>query len=887
MPVLAVAAAAALATAAASAGTVAVLGGVAAATAFTIGGIAVTVGTVASVVGALVGAVVAYAGQALLAGSAKKPSTAQAAADARQTIRSSVEARRIVYGRARVSGPIVYAASEGFQSENLHLVIPLAGHASEGWGAIFLNDLIISKADMAANGVEVIGGPFAGKVFIFFYDGAQTEAPAFLAQVSPDGWGASDKLLGVTYLHIMLKYDPDVFRNGVPNVSVELIGKNDIYDPRYGTRSHRENWALVILDYLRAPFGLACQDDEIDFDSFMVAANIADEQVAIADDGRTQMRYSLNGSFQLDRTPIDVMEEMVAAGGGALVYVQGKYRLFAGAYVAPSVTITASDLAGPLEVATTPPRRERFNAIRGTYIEPTRSWQAAEFPMVVDQAGVAEDGEQIPRDLDLLWINDVIRAQRIAVQMLKRHRNSITVRAALRYASFALTVWDTVALTLPDLGWDAKPFRVIAWTFDPGTGIINVTLQEEQPQAYAFLPSEAKALPVFPNTTLVSPFALPAPAGLAVTEDLYATRDGAGVRNKALLTWAPVANPFITAYDVQFRPLAADATWRSAVSVTGDALSAEVLDLPAGSTEFRVRARTSVGTGAWSTATKQIGALAAVLPADVADLTAQISGGMAWLRWTRHPDLDVRAGGRIEFRHHPETGGTWANATSIGEAVPGDSSFTALPLRTGRYFAKAVDAGGRYSVNAASFYVVGDGQLAYTNLITRTYDPTFAPAALVSTVVTSSTLRLVSLGDIDAVADFDAVTDIDGLGGIASSGRASFTVAINLGSLLNCRLTPTLRATVVNTLDQWDSRAGDVDGWAAIDGVTGGEADAWFEVRFTTTDPGGSPVYSEWQRLDAAEFRAWAFQVRLQLRSYDPAFNIHIDQARISADQVT
>jgi hypothetical protein len=877
MPVLAVAAVAALA----AAGTTAAIGATTAV--LTIGAFAITGATV----GSLVGAVVAFAGQALLASNTKKPSAAEAAADAKQTVRSSVEPRRIVYGRARVSGPIIYAASEGVQNENLHLVIPVAGHACEGWGAVFLNDLIITPADLQPGGNAVVSGPFAGKVFIFFYDGTQTAAPSFLSQVSPDGWGSSDKLLGIAYFHIMLRYDENVFRNGLPNFSAEMIGKNDIFDPRYGTSSHRENWALVILDYLRAPFGLACADDEIDFDSFMAAANLSDEQVAITDDGsRTQMRYSLNGTFQLDRTPIEVMEEMIAAGGGALVYVQGKYRLYAGAYVPPSVTITASDLAGPIEVTTTPPRRDRFNAIRGTYIEPTRFWQASEFPMVIDQAGVAEDGEQIVRDLDLIWIKDVIAAQRLAVQMLKRHRDSMTVRVPLRYASLNLTVWDTVALTLPDFGWTAKPFRVIAWTFDPTTGIINVTLQEEQPQAYAFTPAESRTLPVFSPTTLVSPFALPAPAGLAVVEELYATRDGAGVRNKAVVTWSPVPNPFVTFYEVQFRPLAANSIWRTAVSVPGDTTTAEVLDLAAGDVEFRVRARTTAGSGDWALASRQIGSLAAVLPADIAELTIQISGGMAWVRWTRHPDLDVRAGGRIEFRHHPETGGTWANATSIGESVPGDANFTALPLRTGRYFAKAVDAGGRYSVNAASAFLVQDGQLAYTNLFNRVWDPTFGGTAT-DTVVTSSTLRLVSLGDIDSVADFDAVTDLDGLGGIASTGSMVFTGGgnnINLGSVQNVRLTPTLRATVVNTLDQWDSRAGDVDSWASVDGVTGGEADAWLEFRTSLNGTGSD--FTPWARLDGAEVRTWTIQCRVQLRSYDPAFNIHIDQLRVSADQV-
>ncbi len=867
MPVLAVAAAAALAsTAIATSATV-----------------IATIGVVgAAVAGALAGAVIAYAGNALIAGTAKKPSTAALAADAKQMIRSSVEPRRVIYGRARVSGPIVYAESSGYQNERLSIVVPVAGHVCQDFEGIWLNDTWIARSDIAGN--DVVSGPMAGKVKLWWYNGTQASADGVLMS-NPGGWSASDQLRGVAYFHVYFVYDENLFRGGIPNFSALVIGKNDIHDPRYGTRTHHENWALVILDYLRAPFGLACADDEIDFASFMAAANISDEQVQLNEEATSfQARYTLNGSFQLDRAPIEVMEEMIAAGGGALVYVQGKYRLYAGAYREPVAALDASSLAGPVQVQVQPPRRERFNAVRGTFIDNRRNYTAAEFPLVVSQEMVAADGEQIVRDLDLPWIRDALHAMRLAVLLLKKHSQGLTVTVPLRYASLGLSVMDNVTFTLPDFGWVAKPFTIISYTYDPVTGIINATMQEEQPTSYAWLYSEHAALPDYPDTNLVTPFAVPAPAGLSITEALYATRDGAGVRTMAVLGWAPVPSPFVTAHDVQYRLVGA-ADWRSSTPVLGDARTAEVPDLEDGDYEFRVRARTSVSSGGWSVATAAMGGLAAQPPADVSNLSGQVSGGMLWLRWARHPDLDVRAGGRIEFRHHPDPGSTWVNATSIGEAASGDSNFTILPLRAGTYFAKAVDAGGRYSANAASFYTLQDGQFGYTNLLTRVLDPTFI-ANHANTVVTSSTLRLVSLGNIDSVTDFDAIEDIDSLGGIAPSGVAAFGVAVNLGSPQRVRVTPTLRAQVVNTLDQWDSRAGDIDSWASIDGVVGGEADAWLEARYTTDDPLGTPTWSGWARLDGGEFYAWGIHVRVQLRSYDPAFNIHIDQLRISADQV-
>lgn len=120
-------------------------------------------------------------------------------------------------------------------------------------------------------------------------------------------------------------------------------------------------------------------------------------------------------------------------------------------------------------------------------------------------------------------------------------------------------------------------------------------------------------------------------------------------------------------------------------------------------------------------------------------------------------------------------------------------------------------------------------------------------------------------GDIDIIADFDAIADIDSLGGITLEGTALFNASVNLGSAQRVRLTPMLLAQV-NTLDQWDSRAGSIDSWSSVEGVVGGESDAWFEYRFTTDDPSGSPVYSEWMRLDATEAYFWVAQIRLRLK---------------------
>lgn len=903
MPQVVVAVVAALAYAGATAGTVAALGGAAAATAFTVGGIAISVGTIASVVGAVAGALVAFAGNALVSSISGKPKgkqdTSSAATDAKRTIRSEVAPRRIVYGRARVSGPLIYAGSFGAQKEYLLLVIPLADHEIEAIDAVWIGEHRVDASEIDAANDVIAGrfktpesggkwldltreaGPPGALVSIRRMLGNQTQADPQLVFECPDGWTAADKLTGIAHLVVRLRYDPDLFQSGIPSISAEVRGKK-VLDPRTGVTAYSDNWALCIHDYLRGEHGLAAGADEVDLDSIITAANLADEDVQITAEGATQKRYTLNGTFTLDRQPIDVIEEMLAPGGGALVYTAGQYRLFGGAYQAPTVTLTAADLASDVEVVTKPPRRELFNSVRGNFIGPNVFWQARPFPPVQSQAYIAEDGEEIWREIELPWVLEQPRARRIAKQLLLRSRQGVTIRAAVKYANLDLSVWQTVAVTLPDLGWDEKPFRIISWAFSPETGLITLTMQEEQIASYAWTFDEEVSAPEFPDTTLVDPFDTPAPINLTVAEELYVTRDGAGVRTKAILTWAPAPTPFGNSYDVEYKRASSD-QWQPAGSVV--ALRAEVMDLAAGAWDFRVRVRTTVAAGAWATRRVSIGALAAQPPAAVANLSMQSIGGMAYLRWDRSTEIDVRVGGRYEVRHSPETAGaTWASATSIGQAVSGEATFTLLPLKAGTYLIRAVDAGGVYGP-AASITAAQATALSFANLSTLTEHPTFA-GTKTGAVVTSSTLRLDSLGLVDPEASFDAIPDLDRLGDIRTTGSYSFSGGMDLTTVKNVRLTSRIAAQIDDQNDLFDSRIEQFDSWTTVDGIFGGEADAWVECRQTNDNPAGTPVWSEWRRLDASEYRARAFQFRVQLRSYDAAFNIWVSELSVTADEV-
>ena len=886
MPAIVVAIAAAVAGAAATSVAAGLIGS-------TLLGYAFLATAAASLVGGIVATAAAYGLSAIFGlnnAPKQRGGLSQQANDRKQLVRSSIEPRQVIYGTARVSGPMIYASSSGEDRRYLHLVIPLANHAIDGIDAVWINDQRIGAVSIDGNG-DVTEGPFgpvtSGRpalVKVQIANGTQTTANATLVAQSTDGWGSDHVLQGVAYAYIRMEYNQEAFPNGLQNVSFQVRGKRDIYDPRTRQFGFTHNAALIILDYLRSQDGLACADDEIDFDAFIAAANVCDENVVIDAVPTGQRRYDCDGAFGLDRAPLDIMEDMLTSCAGTLVYVQGKYRIHVGAYEAPTDTLTVSDLAGDIELVTKPPRRDLFNGVRGTFIDPDRSWQASEFTPYYDSTFVTEDGEAIWRDAELPFTIDNKRAQRLAKLMLRRARESLTIRVPVQYKGIRYSVWQTLAVTIDDFGWTAKPFRIQSWAFAPDTGIITLTLREESAGSYAWSYADLGIGSTSPDTNLIDAFSIPAPAGLTISEELYATRDGAGVRTRATLAWAPPGYPFIRSYDVQYRAVG-DAVWRVVAPTLGET-RAVIDDLADGSYEWRVRAVGSVASGEWAVTTAPIGGLASQPPAGVTGLAVQSIGGFAFLRWNLHPDLDVRVGGRIEFRHSSNNAATdWVSSTSIGNAVSGAHTTVVMPLKPGVYFAKAVDAGGRYSSAVAMIGASQATALAFANVDSLTEHTAFS-GAKTGVVVTDNTIRLDSSGNIDAEASFDAISNIDNLGGVLSSGTYDFSAGIDVLSVQPVRLTSNIKAVVINTFDAVDARPAMVDDWLDWDGAIGGEADAWVEVRTTQNNPSSSPVWDSWRRLDASEFVARGFEFRAQLRSYDPAFNIHISELTAVADEV-
>lgn len=176
-------------------------------------------------------------------------------------------------------------------------------------------------------------------------------------------WTTSHMLSGIAYLYVKLKYDADVFPQGIPNISAEIKGKK-VLDFRTGSTAFSKNPALILYDYLSdTRFGLSVPTTQIDTTSFTTVADICDEDIALSAGG-TENRYEANGIVFSNVEPMRAIDEITGSMLGILSYSNGKFILAGGKYVAPSITLDEDDFRGGITIQTKQSRRNLFNTVK-------------------------------------------------------------------------------------------------------------------------------------------------------------------------------------------------------------------------------------------------------------------------------------------------------------------------------------------------------------------------------------------------------------------------------------------------------------------------------------------------------------------------------------------
>ena len=785
----------------------------------------------------------------------------------------SAQAAPVVYGTVRMGGVVFYQETTGPVSVPqerrpevyLHRLIGMAGHEINGFTQFYVDG---TEVTVAGDGSITSPPKYTGKTLrILTHNGADDQAAdAALQLESENFWTYQHRAYGVAYIYVRAYFDPDKYTQGPPVITAVMQGKK-LYDPRDGSTAFSSNAALCLRDYLLT--SRIATEEELDETSFAAAANVCDEDVTLAAGG-TEKRYSCDGFFSTDQKPMETINEIVKCMAGSLWYSQGKWVCKAGAYTEPVLTLNEDDARGPLSVVTRASRRDLFNRITGIFRGAETNWQDDNYPPVLSDTFLADDGGQISSaEVNLPFTASPSRAQRIAKILLYRQREQLLITANFGLRAAQLTPGDVIQLTNERFGFSNKAFEVMEWGFalsNDGELIVPLTLQEISAGVYDWDADETAF--ESNNTFLASPDTVPT-VGISLSEEQRVANEQIVNVLVATITASEDENTNIDRVEVQYRDAAttqykAMGTGELVLSGTIATGRFEALNIDLGSYDVRARAINAIGVkGEWITQPRLIQGDNSP-PDDVAGFAASNSDGTVHIGWVAVADPKLS---HYVVRHSVlESGANFSDATTAAEKISRPGTSISLPARGGTYTIKAFSKLGTASTDYASFVLPAADLQTYSNNISQTEHASF-PGTKTGCSVDGGYLVITDPSSAPSSATYQFSAYID----TGSARRVHSYVYTR-----TIRSTPAGASLWDGISGNWDTWSGNWDTWTTGQQVADTDVKAYIST--TNDDPAGAPAWSDWREFQAGDFYGRAFRFRVQLLSTDDVISPAIDQ---------
>ena len=529
---------------------------------------------------------------------APKPNIGSQMRGITQTTREPAGTRKIIYGKMRVGGNVVYIAHSGVDNKYLHLAVVFATHHITAYDEVWFND---NKIWTATGGFQSDWGTYVTMDTTKLGTAAQTASSVLTGTIN---WTADHKLSGLAYLAFKLEWNQDKFPQGVPNITAVIRGKR-VFDPRTNVTGYSTNPALCLRDYmLDQSYGLGESNLNIDSTALEAAADLCDEQVGVKSgaiaataisSGTTyeivtvgdtdftaigassntvgvqfdatgagtgtgtatptfQDRYQCNGVIDTANQIKANIEQLLSPMGGKLTYSGGKYFVDGAEYKTPTHTFTEADVISDIQTQTKQSRRGIYNGVKGIFVSEEKNYKVLDYPPQISSTYATEDGDPLYLDMPLPCVTNNLQAQRLAKIALLRSRQQVVITMTVNLKGLQVKVGDTIQVTNDRLSYSSKVFEVIDYSLAIGDGqalAVNLVCIETASAIYDWTTSDEEdflsggELDLYDGRTVnnvtslaYSPIGLKGPDGKVITA--------------VDLTWTAPTDAFVEFYVVTY-----------------------------------------------------------------------------------------------------------------------------------------------------------------------------------------------------------------------------------------------------------------------------------------------------------------------------------------------
>lgn len=213
------------------------------------------------------------------------------------TVKSPLVSRRLVYGRLRIGAMVQHMATSS-NNKYLYMVLSFCDGPIRKIGRIYFDDEVV-EFDTDGEDVKMTAtGKYDGKVRMRKHYGSPTQAADADLVNDLSEWTTNHRLRGIAYISLRLTFSTKVFPNGLPNISAEIYGSNDIFDGRDDSSKYTTNPSLCLVHYLAQPkLGPGVEiSTEVNQSAWDAAANACEETVELDAGGSFSTSFAVNAN---------------------------------------------------------------------------------------------------------------------------------------------------------------------------------------------------------------------------------------------------------------------------------------------------------------------------------------------------------------------------------------------------------------------------------------------------------------------------------------------------------------------------------------------------------------------------------------------------------------
>lgn len=311
----------------------------------------------------------------------------------------------------------------------------------------------------------------------------------------PDVWNSkTDRATGMSLVAVRMRWDRKIWVNGEPRIEFVVDGKK-VFDPRSGKTEYSANGALVIADVIKTLPGI--DNRGIDEERLIAAANACDiaperRDQASPDGNATDTAFEIHGVVQSTDEAGAVLEQMSKSIGGSVVESPAGWRIYAGDYLAPTMTITDDMVDGSVIIRPKRALDDRLNGLQARYIDVESGYDWVDTPIITNKNYIAEDNDtELLDQTDFPYVTRIGQASRLLQIGLRRERAEERLAFSISdpFVGFSLEPYNNINVKIDDLNIDGV-YKLMSVTQSVAndTLLFDLELDSEDPDAYTFHP---------------------------------------------------------------------------------------------------------------------------------------------------------------------------------------------------------------------------------------------------------------------------------------------------------------------------------------------------------------------------------------------------------------